>query len=499
MVQPESIPIVASATRHRTRLALRDERESLTFAELLEDSARVARHLLAGRADLEGARVGFLVPPGADYVRVQWGIWRAGGIAVPLCVSHPRPELEHTLDGSGATLLVADRELCAVLEPLAQARGSRLLVTENLRATASGELPRVDAPRGAMLLYTSGTTGKPKGVLSTHTILRAQIESVTSAWEISERDRILHVLPLHHLHGVLNALCAPLHAGGCCEIMPRFDARAVLERIAASNELTLFMAVPTIYAKLIEAYDAANDELRAAFTRGCSRLRLMVSGSAALPEQTLRRFREISSHILLERYGMTEFGMGLGNPLHGERRPGHVGAPFPGVHVRLVDDHGREPNAGEPGKLELQSTGMFAEYWRKPEATAESFTRDAWFKTGDVAQLERGSYRILGRESVDILKSGGYKLSALEIEATLRDHPAIRECAVVGVPDAVWGQRVAAVVALEPGAALDLDTLREWTKQRLAPYKVPTLLRTLGELPKNAMGKVQKPELARLF
>jgi len=499
MGEPQSIPIVASATRHRARLALCDEHERLTFSELLEGSARVARHLLGGRADLEGARVGFLVPPGADYVRVQWGIWRAGGIAVPLCVSHPRPELEHTLDDSGATLLVAHPAHQAMLGPIAQARGSRLIDSESLRSDASGDLPHVEPSRGAMLLYTSGTTGKPKGVLSTHAILRAQIESVSSAWEISERDRILHVLPLHHLHGVLNALCAPLHAGGCCELMPRFDAMAVLQRVAASQELTLFMAVPTIYAKLIEAYDAADSELRAAFTRGCSRLRLMVSGSAALPEQTLLRFREISSHTLLERYGMTEFGMGLGNPLHGERLPGHVGGPFPGVRVRLVDDHGREPNAGEPGKLELQSAGMFAEYWGKPEATAESFTQDGWFKTGDVAQLERGSYRILGRESVDILKSGGYKLSALEIEATLRDHPAIRECAVVGVPDAVWGQRVAAVVTLEPGAALDLDTLREWTKQRLAPYKVPTLLRTLAELPKNAMGKVQKPDLVRLF
>ena len=225
----------------------------------------------------------------------------------------------------------------------------------------------------------------------------------------------------------------------------------------------------------------------------------MVSGSAALPVAVLERFAAISGHTLLERYGMTEFGMGLGNPLHGERRPGHVGVPFPGIDVRLVDEGGAAVADGEPGQIQVRGDGVFQHYFQKPEATRDAFTPDGWFKTGDVAVVDRGAYRILGRESVDILKTGGYKVSALEIEEALREHPAIRECAVVGVPDETWGQRIAAAVVLRDGTALELDALREWCKLRLAPYKAPSLLRVMQDLPRNAMGKVQKPELVRLF
>jgi malonyl-CoA/methylmalonyl-CoA synthetase len=350
-----------------------------------------------------------------------------------------------------------------------------------------------------MLLYTSGTTGRPKAVLSTHAMLAAQIGSIVTAWEWSERDHILHVLPLHHLHGILNALCCALWSGACCELLPRFDAERVWREFSARSDLTLFMAVPTIYAKLAQSFEQAGPEERARRSAGCRRLRLMVSGSAALPVAVLESFAAISGHILLERYGMTEFGMGLGNPLRGERRPGHVGAPFPGIDVRLVDEHGAAVPDGEPGQIQVRGPGVFREYFGKPDATRAAFTPDGWFKTGDVALVDRGAYRILGRESVDILKTGGYKVSALEIEEALREHPAIRECAVVGVADETWGQRVAAVVVLNTGASLELDALRAWSKQRLAAYKVPALLRVVAELPRNAMGKVQKPDLARAF
>jgi malonyl-CoA/methylmalonyl-CoA synthetase len=350
-----------------------------------------------------------------------------------------------------------------------------------------------------MLLYTSGTTGKPKGVLSTHAILAAQIRSVVEAWEWNAGDRVLHVLPLHHLHGILNLLCAALWSGASCEFLARFDAERVWQRIADSHELTLFMAVPTIYAKLAHGWEQAPAEERARRSAGCRRLRLMVSGSAALPASVLERWRAISGHTLLERYGMTEFGMGLGNPLHGERRPGHVGVPFPGVDVRLVDDRGEPLADAEPGEIQVRGPGVFAGYFGKPEATRAAFTADGWFRTGDVAVREHGMYRILGRESVDILKSGGFKISALDVEEVLREHPAVRECAVVGVPDETWGQRIAAAVVVHDGAALSIDELRAFGKQRLAAYKVPSLLRVVTELPRNAMGKVIKSELVRWF
>ncbi|MGD8862462.1 MAG: acyl-CoA synthetase [Myxococcales bacterium] len=493
------IPLVERAHAHAERLALTDDHGEMSYAQLLDASARAATRMLDGAADLDGARVAFLTPPGIDYVVTQWGIWCAGGIAVPLCTMHPPPELQYVIADSDADLIVAHPEFDDVLAPIAAERNARLLSTSELMQTEPAPLPSVADDRGAMLIYTSGTTGKPKGALSTHAILAAQIRSVVEAWEWNERDRILHVLPLHHLHGILNLLCAALWSGAACELLPRFDPDRVWNRIAHGHDLTLFMAVPTIYARLIRAYDAASPPEQAAIREGCRRLRLMVSGSAALPVPTLERWRQISGHTLLERYGMTEIGMGLGNPLHGERRPGHVGTPFPGVEVRLVGESGAPVADGEPGRIEARGPGVFAGYWRRPEATREVFTDDGWFRTGDVAVVDDGAYRILGRESVDILKTGGFKVSALEIEEVLRTHPAIDECAVVGVADPEWGQRVAAAIVLREGASLELDDLRQWGKARLAHYKVPTLLRCETQLPRNALGKVQKPEVTKLF
>jgi malonyl-CoA/methylmalonyl-CoA synthetase len=223
----------------------------------------------------------------------------------------------------------------------------------------------------------------------------------------------------------------------------------------------------------------------------------MVSGSAALPVSTVERWREISGHTLLERYGMTEIGMALSNSLHGERVPGSVGRPLPGVEVRLVSDSGEPVVAGNAGEIEVRGPGVFQEYWSNPEATREAF-RDGWFRTGDTAVLEDGVYRILGRTSIDILKTGGHKVSALEIEETLRQHPAIDECAVVGVPDAEWGERVAAVVVAAEGCTLDLPSLRAWGREFLTAHKLPSQLVLLDALPRNAMGKVTKPALTAL-
>ena len=241
-------------------------------------------------------------------------------------------------------------------------------------------------------------------------------------------------------------------------MLPRFDANAVWERIAHGG-VTLFMAVPTIYVKLIAAWDAASPERRAALSQACAKLRLMVSGSAALPVSTLERWKEISGHTLLERYGMTEIGMALSNPLRGERVPGSVGTPLPSVEVQLVGENGKPVAPGTPGEIEVRGPSVFAEYWGKPDATRDAF-RDGWFRTGDTAVVENGVYRILGRTNIDILKTGGHKVSALEIEEALREHPAVAECAVVGVPDPEWGERVAAAVVLKDGDALDLQSLR---------------------------------------
>ena len=356
--------------------------------------------------------------------------------------------------------------------------------------------PRPSARR-AMILYTSGTTGRPKGVVSTHLNLAAQIESLVEAWEWKATDRILEFLPLHHIHGIVNVISCALAAGAVCEILPGFDACAVWERIGRGG-LTLFMAVPTIYTKLIDAWRASSPADRQRFSEGCRRMRLMVSGSAALPVSTLETWKEISGHILLERYGMTEIGMALSNPLHGKRIPGAVGTPLPGVEVRLVDDAGTPVASGTPGEIEVRGETVFSEYWRRPEDTRQAF-RDGWFRTGDVAVIENGSYRILGRNSVDIIKTGGEKVSALEIESILLTHPAIRECAVVGIPDSVWGEKICAAIVPEAGQEPDAVVLRAWLKERLAPYKAPKEIALFRELPRNAMGKALKADLKALF
>jgi malonyl-CoA/methylmalonyl-CoA synthetase len=377
---------------------------------------------------------------------------------------------------------------------------ARTITTDEALGTAPrSALPKLADGRRAMMVYTSGTTGKPKGVVTTHASIAAQVTSLVTAWEWRADDWILLVLPLHHVHGIINVLTCALWAGARCEMLPKFDAERIWARIAAA-ELTLFMAVPTVYGKLIAAWEAAAPERRRAWSAGCAppRMRLMVSGSAALPVQRLERWREISGHVLLERYGMSEIGMALSNPLAGERLPGFVGTPLPGVEVRLVDDAGRPVPTGAPGEIEVRGATVFLEYWRRPDATAAAF-RDGWFRTGDVAVVEHGAYRILGRSSVDIIKTGGFKVSALEVEEALRAHPAIAECAVVGVEDPEWGERICAAVERRGETDLTLAALQAWAKERLAPYKIPRALRSVPALPRNAMGKVTKGEVAKLF
>jgi malonyl-CoA/methylmalonyl-CoA synthetase len=261
--------------------------------------------------------------------------------------------------------------------------------------------------------------------------------------------------------------------------------------------VTVFMAVPTIYARLTSAWEAAPEATRRRWSAAARGLRLMVSGSAALPVSTLDRWREITGHTLLERYGMTELGMVLSNTLE-SRVPGHVGEPMPGVELRLVDDAGAAVRPGKSGELLVRGPQVFAGYWQRPDATAEAFV-DGWFRTGDVAVHETGGYRLLGRSSVDIIKTGGEKVSALEIEEVFRTHPGVADCAVVGLDDPEWGQRVAMAAVPAAGASLDGEALRAWGKQQLAAAKVPSRFAFVDDLPRNTLGKVVKADVATLF
>ncbi len=486
-----NLPVLTRALSHAERIAFRTAGTAHTYQQLLDRSVVIASALLDGAGDLAESRIAVLVTPGAEYTSAQWAIWRAGGIMLPLSASAAEREWEHALTDSQVHLVIADAANVPKVSPLGERLGVRVMNLGVLAGTPLRSLPAVDINRGAMILYTSGTTSTPKGVLTTHANIQAQIECLVQAWEWNATDRIPLFLPLHHIHGIINVLGCALWSGATVEAFPRFDADAVLSRVRA-GAYTLFMAVPTIYVKLIQVIEAAGESDRAAIISGFAAMRLMVSGSAALPASVHEHWTALTGQSLLERYGMTEIGMAISNPYHGERRPGAVGMPLPGVRVRLKAESGSViTNEGEPGEIQVRGPAVFRAYWNRPEATAESFD-DGWFRTGDMAVVERGYYRIMGRLSIDIIKSGGYKLSALEIESVLLDHPLIDECAVIGVPDDTWGEVVAAVVVLKTARTLELAALREWCDGRLSPYKIPRRLSVVAELPRNAMGKVTK-------
>ena len=488
--------ITSSAHVFANSVAILDPNGEYTYQQLIDASNQWAYRFLFGAADLDGARVAFMVQPGFHYVAVQWGIWKAGGVAVPLCVTYPIASLQYVLEDTGASQVVIDQDFEDVLLPFVQSSQITYHLVHEEVELQEISLPEISSERPAMILYTSGTTSLPKGVVTTHANIDFQINCLIQAWEWKASDRTLCILPLHHIHGIINVIGCSLSVGAVCEFMPKFNAVEVFSRLL-SGELTVFMAVPTIYFKLISHWDTLSVADQHVIFDMLRKFRLMVSGSAALPVSVMEKWHIISGHWLLERYGMTEIAMAISNPFHGERRPGHVGLPLPGVSVRLMGDNEEIKEELEPGEIQIKGPNVFLSYWNKPSATQETFTEDGWFKTGDVAHLDGGYYKILGRSSVDIIKSGGYKLSALEIEEVLRVHPDIEDCGVVGLPDDEWGEVVAAVLVLKN--AITKEEINTWLRERLPGYKVPRLYHFVEELPRNAMGKVTKNDLKIMF
>ncbi|XP_060892538.1 malonate--CoA ligase ACSF3, mitochondrial [Labrus mixtus] len=525
-------PVFSRALAFGDKVAIIDSGGSHSYKQLYCSSlglaGRISSTLNSGFGGLEGKRISFLCANDASYTVAQWAAWMSGGTAVPLYRKHPESELEYIISDSQSSLLVAGHPFAETLEPLAQKLGLPCLTlpaTSNLSTldSSDGREEEADitdwAERPAMIIYTSGTTGRPKGVLHMHSNIQAMVQCLVSEWAWSRDDIILHTLPLHHVHGIVNKLLCPLWVGATCVMLPDFQPQKVWEMLLSSEAplVNVFMAVPTIYSKLIQHYDQhftqphVKDFVKAVCKE---RIRLMVSGSAALPLPTLQRWEEITGHTLLERYGMTEIGMALSNPLKGPRVPGAVGFPLPGVEVQIVmsntnnttivEGNHRETQVrpgleGKEGELLVRGPSVFKEYWNKPEATRESFTADGWFKTGDTAVYKDGVYWIMGRTSVDIIKSGGYKISALEVERHLLAHPDITDVAVIGAPDATWGQKVTAVVQLKKGRSMNLPELKIWARAHMAPYTIPTGLLLVEELPRNQMGKVNKKDLLRHF
>ena len=479
-------------------IALVEGENSYSYGEVNRRIDRFATGLLRGKDDLREERIAFFMPASLDYVTTMHGVWRAGGIAIPLNVASAVAELDHYLSSASVTRMIANGKYRDSLQELCGSMNIELISVEEILAEEAGSLPEIIPERRAMILFTSGTTNKPKGVVSTHKTIAAQITTLIDAWAWTEDDVIPLFLPVHHIHGIINILCCGLWAGARVHLFAKFDIPQITAEIAAGT-YNVFMAVPTIYVKLMQYFDTIDASEVAKICDGFRPMRLNISGSAACPVKLFEQWQELTGQVLLERYGMTEIGMGISNPYASERRAGHVGQPLPGVECKLfAEDHKVITEDNSPGEIRIKGDNVFLEYWDNEKATIESF-RDGWFCTGDVAVLDQGYYRIMGRSSIDIIKSGGYKLSALEIEGTLLTHDDILEVAVIGVEDETWGESVLAFIALRDGASLEHGDLKDWCKGKMSSYKIPKAIRIIDALPRNAMGKVTKPTLKKLL
>jgi malonyl-CoA/methylmalonyl-CoA synthetase len=462
------------------RLALRFAERELTYAQLRDSAAHVAGQVAGAR------RVGVWALSVPETAVAVVAALLAGVAAVPINPKAGERELGH---------IVADAEpetiVCApgVELPRALAGRSRIDVDLDARGGESAPEPADDAP--ALVVYTSGTTGPPKGAVLPRRAIASNLDALADAWGWTADDVVAHGLPLFHVHGLVIGVLGPLRRGGAAHHLGRFSSAGVAA--ALEQGATMVFGVPTMYHRL--AADADEDPAVAA---AMGRARLLVSGSAALPAVEHERIERLSGQRIVERYGMSETLMNTSIRADGDRRPGYVGPALDGVEIRLLDDAGSPIEASDDetiGEIAVRGPNLFLEYLNRPDATAEAL-RDGWFHTGDLATRASDGYiRIVGRRATDLIKSGGFKIGAGEIEGALLEHPGVREAAVTGEPDPDLGERIVAWIVPSEGASPSADELAEHVASLLAPHKRPRVVHLLDELPRNEMGKVQKQRL----
>ena len=469
----------------------------VTYGALEATVNRTAEYLLS-QSIARGDRVAVQLPKSLPFIYIHLAAMRIGAIFLPLNPAYPSAELSYFLTDSEASLLIADRRKQQQIEAIrselpAPMQSVCIIPTENWESQVASFSPQarvplpVDPDQTAMMLYTSGTTSRPKGALITHGNLTANIRSLHQAWGWRQDDVLLHVLPIFHVHGLVVALHGALHAGASAVMLPSFDAAAAL-RLLRSKRFSVFMGVPTMHRRLHQLAGERRYDL--------SHLRLMTSGSDRLPDDLFFGYQRTFNVTLLERYGMTETGMNLSNPLHSERRVGSVGLPLPGVSARIVDPATGAPLPdGEVGEVQIKGAHVFKGYWRQPQKTAEAFSEDGWLRTGDMGLREPDGYYMLKGRAKDLVITGGLNVYPPEVELALMQHPAVAACAVIGCPDDEWGEQVVAAIILREGAAADEAEICAFCRDQLAAYKVPRRVVFVDEFPANALGKVQKARL----
>ena len=464
------------------------------WRDLERGTAMLANLLLS--LDLpEGTRVAVQTEKSVEALMLYLAVLRAGYVYLPLNTAYQAGEIEYFIGNAEPGVVVCSGRNFGWVSKLAFKAGTRNVFTLNDdrtgslldRAALMSDRHDVAVRKGddlAAILYTSGTTGRSKGAMLTHDNLASNARVLHDHWGWRGDDVLIHALPIFHVHGLFVASHGALLAGAKMIWFGKFDAARVIARLP---EATVFMGVPTLYVRLLAEPSLSR--------QACANMRLFIAGSAPLLLETFNEWIERTGHTILERYGMSETVMLTSNPYdpaQGERRGGTVGLPLPGVGLRIRDDKGQPLPSGEIGNIEVKGPNVFKGYWRMPEKTADEFTTDLWFKTGDVGKLGNDGYVTIVGRSKDLIISGGYNVYPAEIEGYVNEMPGVAESAVIGVRHADFGEAVVAVVVPKPGAALDAAAITAELKARIANFKVPKAVFVADELPRNAMGKVQK-------
>ena len=473
----------------------RPDGSALSYADLVELSGRLA-NALKSLGVKPGDRVAAQVEKSAEALLVYLAALRAGAVYLPLNSAYTASEIRYFLGDAEPTLFICRPEFAAEMQVVATEAGVPRV--ETLGSNGEGSL--MEAARAqppafedvertrddlAAILYTSGTTGRSKGAMLSHGNLASNAEVLRDNWRFTPEDRLLHALPIFHTHGLFVATNVTLMTGSSLIFLPTFNANEIVRLLP---QATVMMGVPTFYTRLLARDDFGRDLV--------AHIRLFVSGSAPLSAETHKEFGARTGHAILERYGMTETNMNTSNPYDGDRIPGAVGLPLPGVEIRIADPQtGEAVPDGEVGVIEIRGPNVFKGYWRMPEKTREEFREDGFFISGDLGRIDdRGYIWIVGRAK-DLIISGGFNVYPAEVEAAIEALPGVTECAVIGVPHADFGEGVVAVVTPKPGAILEEKTILAALANELAKFKQPKRVFIATELPRNAMGKVQKKDL----
>lgn len=468
-----------SFTLRRDEAALEWDR-TYTFGEIDARASQMA-HALAARGIATGDRLCVYLSNSITYIDLFLAATRLGVIFVPVNILYRDREIRHILEDAEPVAIVSDESGRVHIPGGAPIWPIEDLAREAAAAPVTRSVAVTDGDAPAALVYTSGTTGVSKGAIVTHNAFAVNALNLISCWQINSADRLLLTLPLFHVHGLGNGLHCWLISGCRMRLTERFDHAHAVEWML-DFEPTLFFGVPTMYVRLLNAEEDAARRIG-------ERMRLFVSGSAPLPSQVLEAFRNRFGHTILERYGMSETLMNISNPYVGERRPGSIGIPLPGVSVRNLDPEGNPVKDGETGELYVRGSNVFAGYWRRPEATAAAF-RDGWFRTGDLAVRAADGYYTLQGRAGDLILSGGFNIYPREIEEFLAEQSGVAEVAVAGVPDPLRGEVPVAWVVVRGEA--DCGALESACRQHLASFKIPRAFVIVDKLPRTALGKVQK-------